>query len=375
VKASTATTERTLLALAFWLKRQDTAAAAALVGGLTDAERREAGEVVRLPGMLERLWEMPDTELAERMLSLGGKSALPVPPAPERKVLAGAAKSAMAPAQPDTDLGTFTGYLAVLGNRDGQGDTLLLGSLDDTLAEFKAGARRWLLTDSHSDRASDVVAEVVDAAVDSHGLKVWGRWMPTSRAQELRQMVREGGRLGLSIDYHAERARPDGAGGRALARVSVYGGAITPRPANGLATIVEGKQATVVAPAGRPVVHQWAPVVTVEEAISQGAARRDPDRDRLRRMAKALEAASWPPRELVAQIGLEAAYGLLESAASAKAMRQVQGDPERALARQRRDAANDYSNGLAAAMTRGRDPGGCGSCYYCRANSPGCIYR
>jgi hypothetical protein len=159
------------------------------------------------------------------------------------------------------------------------------------------------------------------------------------------------------------------AGGRCT-RVAVFGGAITPRPANGLATIIEGKLATVISQ-GAPVVRQWAPVVTVEEAIAQGAARRDPDRDRLRRMAKALEAAGWPPPELVAQIGLETAHGMLEHAAAAKAMRQAAHDPARAAAAAKRDRDNAYAYGLQDAMAR-LERDGCGVCWSCQLGQ-GCV--
>jgi HK97 family phage prohead protease len=376
VKASTATVERTLLGLTFWSKRQDAAPVAALVRGLTDEERAECLSTFDLPGVARSLYDMGDDELAARMLALGGKT-MPLPAVhPQHKVLAGAGKSAMAPPRPTTDLGTFTGYLAVLGNRDDQGDTLLHGSMDDTLADFKAGARRWLLTDAHSEKASDVVAEVADAALDGYGLKVWGRWMPTERAQQLRQMVRQGARLGLSIDYLAERARPDGAGGRALVKVAVFGGAVTPKPANGLATILEGKTATVMEPAGVPVVHAWSPVVTVEQEIEQGRARRDPDRDRLRRMVKALEGAGWPPPELVAQLGIEAAFGLLEGAAKSAVLRQVSGDPERKAAQERRDRLNEESWARQDWQARNAKATGCGYCHWCRHGAPlNCVYR
>lgn len=372
MKQSTATTERVLYGLTFWLKRQDVAAVAGLLRGLSEEERAEIRATMDLPGVLETLYDLDDETLASRMLALGGKTILPVPVAPQREtkvpVLAG--KSVMAPAPPDTDVGSFSGYLAVVGNRDGQGDTLLQGSLDETLDDFRAGGRRWLLTDGHSETASDVVAEVTDAGLDGYGLKVFGRWMPTSRAQELRAMVRAGARLGLSIDYLIDQYGPDGAGGRALHQVTVVGGAVTPHPANGLAVMVEGKGAAgsmhpayAVAGAAR--------VVTVEQEIELGRRRRDPDRDRLRRMAKVV-AASWVSPELAASIGTEMAYDMVMGAARAKALRQVRGDPERARAQARRDQANAYSDGLAESMARlARD--GCGVCWRCQARA-GCIH-
>jgi hypothetical protein len=105
----------------------------------------------------------------------------------------------------------------------------------------------------------------VAAAVDHHGLRVEAAWMPTERAQALRAMVRSGAKLGLSIDYFPDVARPHGAGGRFLDKVTVVGGAVTPKPMNAAATITEGKHA----------VGGFAQVLTVAEATAQESARRE----------------------------------------------------------------------------------------------------
>jgi HK97 family phage prohead protease len=234
-----------------------------------------------------------------------------------------------------TDLGSFTGYLAVIGNRDEQGDTIELGALDATVAAFRAGRRKWFLTDAHSDRASDVVAEVVDARLDAKGLWVAAWWMDSTRAQELRKIVRAGARLGLSIDYFVVRSRLDDQGGRLLAEVIVLGGAITPIPANGLAVITEGK--------GGPL----APVVDVFADV-QARRRVDPEREREDRM---LAAASWPPPHWDRDLRLS----LITELAELKAAREVDADAERARVRARWERQNAYSADLACWLAAHRD--------------------
>ncbi len=140
------------------------------------------------------------------------------------------------------------------------------------------------------------------------------------------------------MDYLPLASRPDGDGGRLLDRVGIYGGAITPIPANERAVILSGKDAGALAAA----------VLTVEQEIEAGRARRDPDRDRRRREDELLAASDWPPRSLPRGIRLE----LLSGAAQAKAARDLSGDSERERVAERRRKANDYSNGLREVMAR-----------------------
>jgi HK97 family phage prohead protease len=172
----------------------------------------------------------------------------------EAKITVGEHKTAVAleaPAglvTPSGADGSFEGYFAATGNRDHGGDTLLPGSMYESAAALNAGHIRWLLTDSHSEKATDIVAEITHAVPDSRGLRVSGNWMPTAAAQQLRDMVKAGHRLGLSITYLPDRARPDGAGGRLLEKVTIVGGAITPTPMNPRAMITSGKGAGAAAP-------------------------------------------------------------------------------------------------------------------------------
>jgi hypothetical protein len=265
-------------------------------------------------------------------------SALPSARIEHKIVTGGEVKSVAAiAAQPVTDTGTFTGYLAAFG-RDFGGDQLMPGSMDETAAALNSGAIQWFLTDSHSEKASDVVAMVTAAVVDHYGLRIAGQWMPDETAQKLRRKVRSGARLGLSIDYLTDAARPDGKGGRLLDRVTVVGGAVTPHPMNPGAFITESKYAAAV------------PVITVGQSIADGSARRDPERERRQREDELLASVSWPPPS----IDRESRLALLAGAAEAKARRELAGDPERAREQARRDQDETYCLDLARWMARNR---------------------
>ena len=228
-----------------------------------------------------------------------------------------------------TDSGSFVGYLAAW-QRDLGGDMIEPAAIDATLSDFRAGRIRWLLTDAHSPKASDVVAVVDAAAPDARGLRIEARWTGSAAAQALRGMARNGVPLGLSIDYVPRSWRPDGDGGRVLTDVHIVGGAIVTAPMNPAAMIISGKSGASVA----PVVDVFA--------------------DAQARQAKILAAAAWPPAELVDALGVDAAYGLLEGAARAKAAQTVQSDPERARSQARWKRDNDYSNALSAWMAAHR---------------------
>jgi hypothetical protein len=164
------------------------------------------------------------------MFELAGETHLP-----ERKILTQEFKSAPAIAldRPPAaaNAGSFVEYLAARA-RDLGGDVIEPSAVAETLADFRAGRIRWLLTDAHSPTASDVVAVVDSAAPDSRGLCIEGRWTSTEAAQRLRGMARSGTPLGLSIDYLVRESRPDGAGGRVLTDIQIVGGAVTPSPMN-----------------------------------------------------------------------------------------------------------------------------------------------
>jgi HK97 family phage prohead protease len=184
--------ERAAMAATFWarLPRRNDDAIRGAVAGLSPGDQAEVRDILTV-GVFESL---SDEELLERMHALAAKTAS------EHKVAPTEVKTATFNPT-STDVGTFSGYISTFGNRDLQGDTVVVGAFDRTLADFQAGRIHWLITDSHSDYGTDVVGEVKAAATDAQGLRIEAVWMPTERAQQLRSMVLSGARLGLSIDY------------------------------------------------------------------------------------------------------------------------------------------------------------------------------
>jgi hypothetical protein len=134
-----------------------------------------------------------------------------------------------------------------------------------------------------------------------------------------------------------------------LSEVLIVGGALTPKPANPLAVVVEGKATTALA-AALPASAPCGDIYLTMQAESE---RRDPARARLQRMAEVV-AASWVSPALAKSIGVEAAYRLVEGAAEVAASRQVEGDPVRERERARWEQANRYSYDLAEWMERNR---------------------
>lgn len=253
----------------------------------------------------------------------------------EHKIMDGAAvkSAATVAALPVTDTGTFSGYLAAFGE-DLQGDSIMPGAMDESVAALNSGAITWNLTDSHSAKASDIVANVTAAAVDRHGLRIEGQWGPGERAQQLRQMVRGGQRIGLSIDYFTISSRPDGKGGRYLDRIAIVGGAVVVHPANPRALIFDGKSgssASVVAWCGDRHIQ----------------VRRDPADLADDRM---LAAADWPPRDWPRETRL----AILNDVARAKAARLNDEDEAGTRRRARWEQANRYSSDMAAWLAEHR---------------------
>ena len=244
------------------------------------------------------------------------------------------AKTAGLATGPVTDSGTFTGYVASFG-RDHGGDQIMgAAAVADSVAAVNEGRITWHITDSHSGRASDVVATVTAAAADAHGVLISADWAPTARAQELRAMTRAGHHLGLSIDYLVDASRPDGAGGRFLDRITIIGAAATPHPMNPAAVITEGK-----AP-------PWSPVADVFGDVQARAERNDPQRQAEDRM---LATAAWPPRHWDRGTRL----ALIKSTALAGAARMPPEDGE-ALRAARWERNNAYDLDLAGWMAAHR---------------------
>jgi hypothetical protein len=349
---------RSAAAALYWarLPRRDDDAIIGSLAGLSDDERLAVRGVLQA----RTLSPLSDDELVKLMLELGAKKVVGI----EHKTVLDVTT------ETGTETGVFSGYLAVF-SRDASGDSISPAGLDQTVADFQAGRRPWLLTDTHSHSATDVVAEVTSARVDSVGLFITAKWLSSDRAQQLRQMVLDGARLGLSIDYTAE-SRPDGRGGRQLTQVTVYGGAITNRPMNGLAMITEGKAgASASSYDGMSPEQALAIAEVAAYGERQAAAALTPslNADGHRAMAGILDRIE----------GDSQMASLMAWANSPEVAAEYRRDPNAVLAERDRDAAakaNAYSNDLASFQAQQATMTGCAGCQWCARGVPSsCVYR
>jgi HK97 family phage prohead protease len=100
----------------------------------------------------------------------------------------------------DDGPGSFSGYAAVFGNRDLQGDRLVRGATLKHLDHFK---RAGFISFEHEKIP---IGTVEDAREDAKGLLVTGKFHSDSRSQHIRQIVRErierGHEVAMSVGYH-----------------------------------------------------------------------------------------------------------------------------------------------------------------------------
>jgi HK97 family phage prohead protease len=370
--------ERALYALSFWLKRRDVDAVCDVMAGVSEAERAEMRSTMDVPGVMRALYDMPEPELRARMLGLASKAHQPlvqtrrramtltelarsgVPSGPqayvvERKIIDGGEAKSMTAIEAPPGAGSFEGYAATWLDRGGPdqgGDVIAPGSFAEWVQEVNSGDRVVPIVaggdTGHSNAPLAVVGRVVQAREDATGLWISASMSTDPDAQLLRQKITSGALTGLSILYTPAATRmvtlPSGQEARELSGpIVVHHVALTPVPMNTSARIVGAKAGGA-----------WTPTAPIVDIYAQAQARhRDPDRDRLRRMAEVV-AASWVSPGLAAAIGTQAAYDLVMGAAEAKAARELQGDPERARQRERWEQANRYSSDLAAWMAANR---------------------
>jgi hypothetical protein len=96
----------------------------------------------------------------------------------EVKSVATVAAGPVTDSGPGSGSGSFSGYLASFA-KDHEGDTITgPAAVADSVKAVNDGAIQWTLTDSHSDLASDVVAAVTSAVVDSRGVRIQATGCP-----------------------------------------------------------------------------------------------------------------------------------------------------------------------------------------------------
>lgn len=126
--------------------------------------------------------------------------------------------------QLDAETGAFEGYAAVFGNIDRVGDRIEPGAIKNLAELVQRGSLLW----QHDAR--EVVGILERAEQDDYGLRVWGRFHSTPRAQEVRTIVAERAAAGKSTpmsigylpkDYYWETSAEAGEV-RVLTAIEVY---------------------------------------------------------------------------------------------------------------------------------------------------------
>lgn len=133
-----------------------------------------------------------------------------------------------------TDTGTLVGYLSTFGNVDLVGDVIERGAFTKTVNKVnKEGIP--LLAD-HRPSVRDVLGTIVQAAEDSHGLKIKAKFASDPDSQAIRQKLIDGHLKAMSIGYRPRdwgyREEADGTHVRVLKEVELMEGSVVVFPAN-----------------------------------------------------------------------------------------------------------------------------------------------
>ena len=109
----------------------------------------------------------------------------------------------------DAPNGMLEGYASVFNNVDSGGDVVRKGAFRKTIKE-RLKKRQILLYDSHAifEGTQAVIGLVKQAKEDDYGLWFQAGFSGTSRAQEVRQKIREGILSALSFGYDIIKAKP-----------------------------------------------------------------------------------------------------------------------------------------------------------------------
>jgi HK97 family phage prohead protease len=148
--------------------------------------------------------------------------------------------------------GMFSGYAAVFGNKDGNGDVVDHGSFTKTLNEahaskaHKATTALYPLLWQHQEK--EPIGSIIDAEQDQRGLLVKGQIdVDTPLGQRAYSAVKKGYVKGLSIGYDAIKS-VFGRDARHLTEIRLWEGSLVTFPANTEAAIheIKGRRAPAV---------------------------------------------------------------------------------------------------------------------------------
>jgi HK97 family phage prohead protease len=290
--------ERAAAVAVYWAQesRRDDEMIRGSIKGMGAAEVAEVRAILAT-GALDGL---SDQELLDRMMGLASK------------VVAGEVEhKAMSMIEAPPEAGSFEGYASTWLDRGGPdqgGDVIVPGAFTVWVEEVNSGARSVPIVageelGGHSNAPMAVVGRVVQARQDQTGLWIAASMSTDPTAQLLRQKITSGALTGLSISYTPGSVRmvtlPDGQEARELGGpIVVHHVALTPIPMNTSARIYGAKARGALVPS--------APIVDLYQDVQDR--RRDPDRDRRRRMAEVMAQTGWPPPHLIATLGVEGAY-------------------------------------------------------------------
>jgi len=145
--------------------------------------------------------------------------------------------------------GQFTGYLAVIGNKDGNGDVIDRGAFTKTLNDaYQSKARAgsgYVFPMLWQHNNTEPIGGFTSAEEDSRGLHVRGQIdMDTPLGQRAYSAARKGYMRGLSIGYDVVKSIY-GKDARHLTEVKVWEGSLVSFPANVDAVISEIKSRRV----------------------------------------------------------------------------------------------------------------------------------
>jgi Escherichia/Staphylococcus phage prohead protease len=142
--------------------------------------------------------------------------------------------------------GTFTGYLAVFKNPDGNGDIIEPGAFKKTLQEARQkkarDTARFLYPLLWQGKEDDPIGGILDASEDSTGLAITGEYdLDTVHGKAAYSGAKKGYLRGLSIGYKTIKSVYDENRYRHLTEIQLFCGSPATFPANDLAQIGEVK--------------------------------------------------------------------------------------------------------------------------------------
>jgi HK97 family phage prohead protease len=274
-----------------------------------------------------------------------------------------------------THSGGVEGYLTVWNLVDAENDVTEKGAFDGVIKAWRASDERLPLVLDHDPAAE--VGEIVDLEEDQVGVRFRATFDETRRGQDARHRALTGDVRGISYSYRADRRAGWVRGKavqiieriRALTEVTL---SLRSTPVNPLAQLVTAK-----AGVGWPSMPLPAASRVVTVAMEIELRRRElgiDDGAELRRKAAELGRWGWPGDEMIAALGVEAAYDLGARVVADRWHRRHEiaaAEQREAEARLKGRREERWQRGWAEIRERAVRP--CGRCWHCRRSLP-CEY-